>query len=458
MSASGALPAEGARVDPASSLALLDCKSKIPSAARQPASETGSLWVLIFVCSTAALLRLAVAGYFVFHYGAARIYRGFESCSIAASIAGGHGFSSPYGIQSGPTAWLPPVYPAMVAAVFKVFGIYSLLSLWCLIALNVLFATLTTALIYRIGVRCFGTMAGFAAAVLWALDLASIAFAVRIWESSLSALLVMLALLLHLRLSESPARKRAWILYGLFWGLAGLTSTTLLTLMPFSVAALLYHRGREFRRQALIALAVFAAVLLPWSIRNYVVFHKVIPVRGNFGPELWYGNHPGVTGPADESRGPTHNSQELQAYLAMGDARYCASRQQMALDFIGHDPSQFARLTGARIVNFWTASETYGPVWRTCLSLLAFAGLFLMWRNGVAGVAVFASALFLFPLPYYVTHSEGFYRHPIEPLLGLLVAYAGVELLSLPGKNRANRHLSPASQDLPGRGAPIGLS
>ncbi len=41
----------------------------------------------------------------------------------------------------------------------------------------------------------------------------------------------------------------------------------------------------------------------------------------------------------------------------------------------------------------------------------------------------FASALLLFPLPYYVTHSETFYRHPIEPIVGLLVGYACVALL-----------------------------
>ena len=43
----------------------------------------------------------------------------------------------------------------------------------------------------------------------------------------------------------------------------------------------------------------------------------------------------------------------------------------------------------------------------------------------------FASALLLFPLPYYLTHSETFYRHPIEPVVGLLVAYACVVLVDL---------------------------
>jgi 4-amino-4-deoxy-L-arabinose transferase-like glycosyltransferase len=425
------LPSKPGESSPETNVLLVRHKPQILLVRRQEATSIQSLSVLIFVCSTAALLRLIVAGYFVYRYGAINIYGSFESCRIAASVVGGHGFSSPYGIPSGPTAWLPPVYPLIVAAVFKLLGVYSLASLWCLIALNIFFATLTTAVIYRVGTHYFGAMTGFVASMLWAMDIAAIAFSVRIWESSLSALLVTLALLLHLRLRESPARTRAWILYGLLWALAGLTNTALLTLMPLSVAELLHKRRRETGRRALVALVVFAAALLPWCIRNYVVFHKVIPLRSNFGPNLWYGNRPDVNGPVDQSLDPTHNPEELRTYIAMGDAGYSASRQQTAFDFIRQHPGQFARLTGARILYFWTASETFGPFWHTCASLLAYTGLFLIWRNGIAGVALFASALLLFPLPYYVTHSESFYRHPIEPLVGLLVAYACVTLFEM---------------------------
>ena len=424
MSASAIKPA---KADGAANVLLVRREPEILLVRQQAGAFSPA--VLIFVCVTAVLLRLIVAVYFVSHYGPARVYGSFESCRIAASIVSGHGFSSPYDVPSGPTAWLPPIYPALVAGVFKILGIYSQASLWLLILLNICFAALTTALIYRIGVSCFGRMAGFVAAFLWAMDLTTVAFPVRIWESSLSALLATLTVPLYLRLKRPAARRRDWILYGLFWAFAALTNTALLTLLPLSAAALLYGRARRVWRHAVLALIVFAAALLPWSIRNYVVFHKVVPVRSNFGPNLWYGNHPGVTGPADQSLDPTHNDQELRAYLGMGDAGYAASRQDMAFDFIRRNPAEFARLTWNRVVYFWTASETFAAVWRGCGSLLALTGLFLMWRNAVAGIAPFASALLLFPLPYYVTHSETFYRHPIEPLLGLLVAYACVELV-----------------------------
>src|SRR5208282_1211586 len=50
---------------------------------------------------------------------------GWEMGRIGAAIASGHGFSDPFGVPTGPTAWEPPLYPYLVAGVFRVFGIYT---------------------------------------------------------------------------------------------------------------------------------------------------------------------------------------------------------------------------------------------------------------------------------------------------------------------------------------------
>ena len=47
---------------------------------------------------------------------------GWEMGRVARSIALGHGFSSPYEGDTGPTAWEPPLYPYLMAGVFKLFG------------------------------------------------------------------------------------------------------------------------------------------------------------------------------------------------------------------------------------------------------------------------------------------------------------------------------------------------
>ncbi len=49
----------------------------------------------------------------------------FESGNIAHSLATGHGFSSPFRVDTGPTAWMTPLFPLLLAGIFRVFGAYT---------------------------------------------------------------------------------------------------------------------------------------------------------------------------------------------------------------------------------------------------------------------------------------------------------------------------------------------
>src|SRR6202163_4232115 len=83
---------------------------------------------VLFIVLIALLLRLAVITI-------GHTYRitprrdhfqfGWEMGRIARSIALGQGFSSPSDLPTGPSAWAPPVYPYILAGIFKLFGIYS---------------------------------------------------------------------------------------------------------------------------------------------------------------------------------------------------------------------------------------------------------------------------------------------------------------------------------------------
>jgi len=81
---------------------------------------------------------------------------GWEMGRIGRSIALGQGFSNPYGGNTGPSAWEPPLYPYFMGGVFKLFGIYSYASAWVLLTFNSLLASLTCIPIYWIAHRTFG--------------------------------------------------------------------------------------------------------------------------------------------------------------------------------------------------------------------------------------------------------------------------------------------------------------
>src|SRR4051812_28110541 len=44
---------------------------------------------------------------------------GWETGQIAGSIAAGHGFASPLHGETGPTAWMAPLYPYLLAGIFR---------------------------------------------------------------------------------------------------------------------------------------------------------------------------------------------------------------------------------------------------------------------------------------------------------------------------------------------------
>jgi len=144
---------------------------------------------------------------------------GWEMGRIARSIVLGQGFSSPTDLPTGPSAWAPPVYPYILAGVFKLFGIYSNLSAWIILAFNSIFSALTCLTLYRIAEKIYGVAVARATAWTWALFPYAIYYPVRVvWEMSLSAFLLSLALLLTLRMADAPPRVHAPGLRSDFYG------------------------------------------------------------------------------------------------------------------------------------------------------------------------------------------------------------------------------------------------
>src|ERR1700732_3370861 len=187
---------------------------------------------IVFIVLIALLLRLAVITI-------GHTYRitprrdhfqfGWEMGRIARSVAQGQGFTSPTDPPTGPSAWAPPVYPYVLAGVFRLFGAYSHVSAWVILTFNSIFSALTCLTLYRIAEAIYGVAIARAAAWTWALFPYAIYWPVRVvWEMSLSAFLLSWALWLTLNLADKAARSWTWIGFGLLWGVIALANTALL--------------------------------------------------------------------------------------------------------------------------------------------------------------------------------------------------------------------------------------
>ena len=360
---------------------------------------------------------------------------GYEMGRIGCSLALGQGFSNPFHGITGPTAWEPPLYPFLIAGIFRIFGIYTPASALVLLSLNSLFAGLTTLPIFWIAKRSFGEQVAVWSAWTWALLPSAIFWSTRwIWETSLAALLLALLVALALAL-ETRDGLRPWFEFGLLWAISALTNAALLSLLPVSTGWAWYRRakqGRGSRAGVLAASAVFLVCLAPWLVRNYRSFGRIIWSRSNFGAELRLGNGPGANGTWMDSEHPTKDAHQLELYRQMGEIAYVAERRREALAFIGEDYARFARLSVRRFAYFWggpphpqkSASVLVGNLLYLGSSLLALFGLIEALRNHRPGAWLFFWVMLIYPLVYYVVFFLPRYRHPIEPELGILMLYA----------------------------------
>jgi 4-amino-4-deoxy-L-arabinose transferase-like glycosyltransferase len=368
-----------------------------------------------------------------------------ETGHIAYSIASGKGFSSPFQRDSGPTAWLAPVYPYLLAGIFKLFGIYTLPSFFAALSLNILFSSGACAPIFYAGKRIAGIGVGSAAAWLWAIFPNAVIIPFEwVWDTSLSALLVATLLWATLKLAESR-RVRDWCFYGLLWGFALLTNPAVALFFPVLLAWAAYCiRDRESAAKWFVRPTLAAALALlccvPWTIRNYVQFHKFIPLRSNFAFELYIGNNENYDDQHRSRPGAVTQDREILRYLHMGETAFMEEEKRKATAFIVAHPRIESWLIAQRFVDFWTGTSSPLAAFRQTDSLwlrlilmcndlaplCAFLGIFVLLATKNSYALPVMAIPILFPLLYYVTHTSLRYRHPIDPVV-LLLAVIGVQ-------------------------------
>jgi len=328
----------------------------------------------------------------------------------------------------------------LLAAVFKLFGTFTLLSFYVAVLLNCVFSSLACVPLFHVAKRIGGTATASLACWLWAVFPAGIILPFEwIWDTSLSALLAAALLWATLELADS-SRRRECALYGLLWGFSLLTNPALGALLPFLLGWLIYrHRGNRVQqvRLTLLPITMILLTCLPWTARNYIQFHRFIPLRSNFPYELWSGNNEIFDEHSREVNRITRYEQ-VRLYARLGENAFLDEKGQKARKFIWTHPALYAQLFGQRIVATWLGSES---PWRDFLRTDSLLARFLLFWNaltllgvlvGLAKLYLHRSAYFsplvsfpvIFPLTFYIAHTSLRHRHPCDPVLALLMAVA----------------------------------
>jgi 4-amino-4-deoxy-L-arabinose transferase-like glycosyltransferase len=363
---------------------------------------------------------------------------GAEMGWVARSLASGHGFSSPFFPMTGPTALVPPLFPYLLAQVFRTFGIYTAQSALAILSLDSLFSALTCVPIYLSLKFAAGERPAQLAGWLWAIYPFAVYFsAAQIWDYALTSFLFATCFCFAQRL-HLQERFSVWFGFGILCGVTALSNPSVLSMLPFLVATALWKVRRVGDRWLLRGIATVIAITLvvgPWAIRNDRVMHAESPIRDGFWLEFWAGNSGDTFTSNPAWAHPASNPVEMRKFEAEGETVYLAHKHTMAVSFVRHHLFLFAGVSFRRAVRFWTGFWSFRSGYLqsepldvpniffcTCVTLFMLRGILRWWKKDRIHAIPYLIMLVAFPIPYYLTHSSMDYRQPIEPQIVMLVA------------------------------------
>ena len=385
---------------------------------------------------------------------------GYETGRIARSLATGQGFSSPLPEPSGPSAFLPPGFPLVLAGIFRVFGVYTTQAAIATYLLNSIFSMLTCITLYQLGKRLFGRETGLVAAALLAVYPPSIWHAVNtVWDTTLLGLTLVGLMTWLYGLPERPKAAQL-AATGLIMGLVALLNPAPIFFYP-AVALVIWKRLRDQGSSGYREIAILTGscllVCVPWMARNALKVGSFTP-RNGAGLNFRLGNNDNAfrlgTG-EDLSIYPSNSKEEDRLFHKLGEVgydRYCAS---LGIDYVRNYPGRFAALTLMRVRGWWLG---YRSEWSGHLKLafqlsalkrlswllpLPFfvVGCISSWRNrGPVGLVI--ALLLIYPIPYYFMIVAERYHFPVEPFVLLVSSYGLIRVWDWLGRQR---HL-PASK------------
>ena len=352
------------------------------------------------------------------------------------------------------SAYWPVGTPAVYAGFISLTGGYRV----PIVAVNILTAMLTIALVMRLAGEWFGGRAGTVSGVFLALLPGQFMFVTLMVSELMFAMGVVLSLWLWTR-AAWPFWLRV-VLTGLVLGGTCLVRPTAL-LFPFLfVLVRVVHEGhwKQTVAGAAVAAAVMGLVILPWTLRNQRVLGEAVLVSTNAGPNLWMGNSPGTDGGYRPLPPETDAMSEPERDVYLKDQAKAYIKDELAA-FVKRTGVKLIKLHDRETINvLWNAAGLYrviGPAdftgdwpppddelasfdrqvlnpmklfstacWWGFAGLGIVGGVLMLWRFGILATLVHPAVLFwgYFAAVHAVIVIQDRYHWPSVPFIAVLAA------------------------------------
>ena len=201
---------------------------------------------------------------------------------LATGLVEGRGYVNADGTS---TAWRPPAYPIFLAGVYKIVGV----SVARATMVQAILGGLTVLMLTALGAMILGWRRALIAGMIAAVYPALVWLPRLLLSENLSLFLLLLslgAITLYLRTS-----RMVWmIVFGVLCALNTLVRGSNLFLpIPVALGLLIiqWRNWKQIVAPLLVMAVAFIVMLLPWTIRNYRVFHHPIPIATQDGLTLY---------------------------------------------------------------------------------------------------------------------------------------------------------------------------
>jgi len=246
---------------------------------KKDAQGTGKYYWIIIIFLLSMMLRL------VYSYEISRLpffttpiidAKAYDE--LAQTIAGGDWIGSE-------SFWQPPLYPYFLAVQYILFG----RNMMMVRIVQSLIGSLSVILVFFITINIHSNRAAIIASLLMLSNGVLIYYGGELLITILFVFLALIVVLFLLHFSDS----KKWIYLsaaGVILGLSALARPNILVFLPFMIFWLYRLDKNRFRRNSVLFLFSMALIILPVTVRNYVVSKDVIFISYNGGLNFYLGN------------------------------------------------------------------------------------------------------------------------------------------------------------------------
>ncbi len=364
----------------------------------------------------------------------------WEYGDIAENIADGYGFSriSEFSNKLEATSSHAPFYPFFLSVFYRA-GQQPIIII-IIIFIQVLLSSVTALIFYRISLILFDKTAGLFALFAVSFYPPLVYYSVKLTPTVFVVFFIGLTIFLLLKMKRTEYKMA--LITGSIMGISILTNPVTFAFLPAVLIWFLWKKQIDLKTLVLVVLSTII-ILIPWTIRNYSVHHRIVPVTTQFGKNFWIGNNVNATG-TDYYRvvkTEPHNMvlmtntmpRAIKGLLGrLTEIERSDYFVEQAKKFIKHDPGKFACLLLKKAYYFWwfTPPEINGSsdalkyrniyiVFYLPLLILGSIGIIMAVKRRFIKHALIPAILIIIIASTYIFTHVGLarYRAPIEALL-----------------------------------------